>query len=189
MKSNKKDNKKKIFIIVVAILAISIILYLIISSSDKTSEEEKILKKEGYTTEKEDAFYKKIVTNNSLDDYYNDVSHRRESQYEEYYVSKDSNDFIELKLSYYKGVDTTLNILSNLSEETVNYNYELAYKDAHLILEGNDNEANDCKVVLNENISQDTINTYCDMIKNEIKIFTDRKDELLKNKKINTMVK
>lgn len=188
-KKIQKNNKKRIFVIVIIALVIIALLCLIILSSNKSSTEEKILEKEGYTTEKEDAFYKRIVTNNSLDDYYNDISHKKESQYEEYYISKESNDFIELKLSYHDEVDTTLNIMSSLSEESVKYNYELSYKNAHLILEGDDNESSECGVALSENVSQETINTYCDMIKTEIKIFINRKEELLKNKKISSIVK
>lgn len=181
-----KKNKKTILLIISIILIVIIVLFLIFSNNNKGLKE--TLKKEGYTTEEESAFYKKIVTNNTLDDYYNDLSNSRDSQYEEYYFSKESNDFIELKMSFQNNVTTSLNITSDLKALSTSYNYELSYKDAHLLLEGNSNSEFTCNVVLNEKVSDDIIDTYCNMIKQEIEIFTDRRTDLLKNKQIQEIV-
>lgn len=186
MAKRKKKNTKLYIFISILTLSIIIVLVLILYNSNKDLED--VLNKEGYTTEDESAFYKKVITNNTLDDYYNDIANSRDSEYEEYYFSKESNDFIELKMSFQNKVTTSLNITSDLKDLNTSYNYELTYKDAHLLLEGNDNTDFTCNVVLNEKVNSDTINTYCNMIKQEIKTFTDRRTNLLKNKKIQEIV-
>lgn len=186
MAKRKKENTKFYTIIVIVIFLLIIVLGLVLSNNNKELED--VLNKEGYTTEDESAFYKKIVTNNTLDDYYNDITNSRDSEYEEYYFSKESNDFIELKMSFQNNVTTSLNITSDLKNLSTSYNYELTYKDAHLLLEGNDSTDFTCNIVLNEKVNSDTINTYCNMIKQEIETFTDRRTNLLKNKKIQEIV-
>ncbi len=185
--SKKKKKKNNLTTISIVILITILITIIFLSNSNKGIDE--VFDKEGYITEEESAFYKKVVTNNTLDDYYNDLANKRNSQYEEYYFSKDSNDFIELKMSYQKNVTTTLNITSDLKTLDINYNYELSYKDAHLMLEGTDSNDYTCNVILKEQVSDETINTYCDMIKDEIETFKTRRSDLMKNKRIQEIVK
>lgn len=184
-KNEKNTSLKNISIFLVLVTIIIGIVAL--SNNNKDLEGE--LNKEGYTTEEESAFYKKIVTNNTLDDYYNDLANKKASKYEEYYISKESNDFIELKMNYEDDVTTALNINSDLEDYKIEFNYELSYKDAHLILEGTSSNDFTCNSVLKEKVSEETINTYCDMIKSEIDTFITRRDNLMKNKKIKEAIR
>ena len=182
-KSKKKNNNILILIPIILIVVFLIIFGIIENQS--SSELNKALKQEGYSTgTNEDAFYKKIVTNNTLDDYYNDIAGNRESKYEEYYFAKESYDFIEVKLTYKDGVSTSLNITSNLRTKEVKYNYELAYKNAYLILEGDSSDDYTCRSVVKDNVSKESMDTYCNMIAEEINIFLKRREDVLNNQKI-----
>ena len=185
-KNNKKNNKKIIYSIIIIVIILLIIVplfvYISVNSSNKEIEEE--FNKEGYKTSKEDAFYRQITTNNTLDEYYEDVANEKDSEYQEFYYSKLANDFIEVKMLYKNKVNTTLNITTDLKTNELEYNYELAYKNAHLILEGNSKDNYACNVITNNKINSDTVTKYCNMIIEEINDYNTVKDELLKNKKI-----
>lgn len=185
-KKNKKNNKLIIIISIIIVLIILIVLGIYLSRD--TDELTKELKKDGYTTTSEDAFYKKITTNNTLDDFYEDISNEKETQYEEYYLSKDSLDFIELKMYYKDGVTTTLNLTSNLRTLEVDYNYELSYKNAYFIIEGNSTDEYTCKTVVQENVSDDTITTYCNSITTELDTFLSRRENMLNNSKVKELL-
>ncbi len=174
-----------IIIIIGSILVASVIIGIEVSNSKKIAKE---FSKEGYETTSEDIFYKKIVSGNTLDDYYKDIANKKDSYYEEYYFSKESNDFIELKLLYQQDVSTTLNIISNLENGETEFNYELAYKTSHLLIEGNSTNNYECKIIDNNKVDMDTVSGYCDMIMDEINNFNDIKNDLLKNDKIRSLV-
>lgn len=183
---SKKKNNNLLFLTGFIVIIILIVLLVMIKKDNSLESE---LKKEGYSTEnKDDAFYKKITTGNTLEEYYNDISNEKDSEYEEYYLSKESNDFIELKMSYKNKVNTTLNITMDLKTEKINFNYELTYENAHIILEGNSDENYDCKVIVSQNTKEDSLRNQCDNIMNEINMFIQRKNEFL-TKNINNNIK
>ena len=185
-KRKKNDNKKIIYGIIIAVVVLLVLVptfvYISVKGSNKEIEEE--FNKEGYTTSKQDAFYRKVTTNNTLDDYYSDIASGISSEYQEYYYSKQSNDFIELRMIYKNNVTTSLNITSDLHTNELIYNYELSYKTAHLILEGSSKDDYTCKVIVNNRVDQDTVKKYCNMIIDEINAYNVVKQELLKNEKI-----
>ena len=189
-KNRKKNNKSNnnltiIFLIIIVIILIIFGIYL----SNNGNELNKTMKHEGFTTKNEDdAFYNKIVTNNTLDDYYNDMKNQKNSEYEQYYFTKESYDFIEVKLSYNNQVSTSLNITSDLKTLYTNYNYELSYKDVHLIIEGNSAEEYACRKIIQENIEKDQIDLYCDKVHSEIQTFLKRREELLQNENIKELL-
>jgi len=182
-KKNRNDNEKNMWMAIIAIGTIAIISLLILIATS-TSKTDKELNKEGYTTTSEDAFYKKIVTNNTLDSYYNDVANNQDSSYEEYYLQKDSLNFLELKMTNYNSVNTTLSISSNIRTNLIEYNFEMSYRDSHLILEGNSTEDYDCHIVLRKNVKDSEAKNQCDYIMREISTFEDRRDEILQNEKV-----
>lgn len=189
-RNNKNSNSilcKIIIGVIVSILLISAIIYVIINGTNKKLEKE--FAKEGYTTTPKDAFYRKIVTNNTLDDYYKDMASGNDTEYQEFYYSKQSNDFIELKMIYRNKVSTSLSISTNLETEEVTYNYELAYKNAHLLLEGSSKENYNCNVIDNNKVQSDTVKNYCDLIIDEINDYNLVKEELLKNNQIRDLSK
>lgn len=189
-KKIKKDNnilKKVIIGIVILIILIPIIVYITIKGTNKGIEKE--FNKEGYTTSKEDAFYRKITTNNTLDDFYNAMASKNDSEYQEFYYAKQSNDFIELKMIYKNNVSTSLNIITNLESNELTYSYELAYKTAHLLLEGTSKDDYSCKVIDNNRVQEDIVQKYCDLIIDEINEYNEVKDDLLKNNKIGNLSK
>ena len=190
-KVKKKNDKNKLYgiiaIIVIVIVLIPIFVYISINSSNKEIEDE--FDKEGYQTSKEDAFYRKVTTNNTLDDYYNDIASGTSSEYQEYYYSKQSNDFIELKMVYKNKVNTSLSITTNLETDELLYNYELTYKTAHLILEGTSKDNYNCNVIVNNQVQEDTVKKYCDLIIDEINEYNVVKEDLLKNQKIRDLSK
>ena len=183
MKKRKKKNKNKFIII----LTISIVVVLIIIGvhyyyNDQLGRE---LSNKGYKTDNTDNLYfNKIVTNNTLDNFYADVANNIESAYEEYYFTKESYDFIELKMNYKNGVLYTLNITSDLKRNITTYNYEVSNDEARLILEGNNTEEYACRIVKKENISNDTLENHCKYIKNEVNTFLTLKEEFINNNKI-----
>ena len=188
--ANKKSLSLKELIIILAIATIIIVpisIYCVEKNKENKITEE--FTKEGYKTSKDDAFYRKIVTGNTLASYYEDISNKVDTQYQEYYYSKESNDFIELKMIYKNEVTTTLNISSDIETNLLTFNYELTYKDAHLILDGNSEDNYECEIVVNKKVSDETVQKYCDMIIDEINNFNSVKEELLKNKKINNITK
>lgn len=188
--AKKKSLSLKELIIILSIATIIIVpisIYCVEKSKENKITEE--FTKEGYKTSKDDAFYRKIVTGNTLASYYEDISNKVDTQYQEYYYSKESNDFIELKMIYKNEVTTTLNISSDIETNLLTFNYELTYKDAHLILDGNSEDNYECEIVVNKKVSDETVQKYCDMIIDEINNFNSVKEELLKNKKINNITK
>lgn len=188
--AKKKSLSLKEWIIILAIATIIIVpisIYCVEKNKENKITEE--FTKEGYKTSKDDAFYRKIVTGNTLASYYEDISNKVDTQYQEYYYSKESNDFIELKMIYKNEVTTTLNISSDIETNLLTFNYELTYKDAHLILDGNSEDNYECEIVVNKKVSDETVQKYCDMIIDEINNFNSVKEELLKNKKINNITK
>ena len=187
---SKKKNKDSNLLIILGIIVFATIVAIIITlTGPSTKTEQGILQEEGYTTTDEDAFYKKIVTHNTLDDYYNDIANNKNTEYEEYYFSKEAYDFIELKMSYYDSASRVLSINSDLRTNRVEYNYEISYNSMHLILEGNSDSNYDCNIVIKKNTAAEDINNACNDISKEISIFLDRREKLLSNKKIQELLK
>ena len=186
-RNKKQDNQKNLWIIGIVVLTVFIIISLIFSAFSK-SEIDRELKKEGYTTTREDPFYKKITTNNTLDDYYNDISNHTDSSYEEYYLQKESLNFIELKMNYQNSQTTTLNITSALKKEEIEFTYELSSSNTYLLLEGNSSNQYDCEIINKQNINNNTVQDICDSIIDDITIFIERKNELLSNQKVQEII-
>ena len=191
----KKKNKDstiylKIVFIVIGILAVVIVALLINKNTTSKDEVGARLEDYGYTIgEKDEAFYNKITTNNTLDDYYNDMSNNKNSSYQEFYVSKSSYDFIELKMSYEDKIIKTLNITSDLKTKAIEYNFELSYNDIYLILEGTSNTSFTCNTITEKNITPDVIKTYCNTIKQELISFTSERNKILADEKIQNLLK
>jgi len=183
----KKKSYNLVFIAVLILCVGVIISLLYYSSREQIVKRE--LNKEGYSTGKEDAFYHQIVSNNTLDDYYNDISLNKDSIFEEYYVSKESNSLIELKMTYQNQINTSLNISSKLDSNQVNYNFELSYQDSSFILEGNSETNYECNVIKEKNVSKDSIKYYCDIVMNEIQNYLQKKNELLQNETLVNNIK
>ena len=191
----KKKNKDstiylKIVFIVIGILAVVIVALLINKNTTSKDEVGARLENYGYTIgEKDEAFYNKITTNNTLDDYYNDMSNNKNSSYQEFYVSKSSYDFIELKMSYEDKIIKTLNITSDLKTKAIEYNFELSYNDIYLILEGTSNTSFTCNTIKEKNTTPDVIKTYCNTIKQELISFTSERNKILADEKIQNLLK
>lgn len=191
----KKKNKDstiylKIVFIVIGILAVVIVALLINKNTTSKDEVGARLEDYGYTIgEKDEAFYNKITTNNTLDDYYNDMSNNKNSSYQEFYVSKSSYDFIELKMSYEDKIIKTLNITSDLKTKAIEYNFELSYNDIYLILEGTSNTSFTCNTIIEKNTTPDVIKTYCNTIKQELISFTSERNKILADEKIQNLLK
>lgn len=183
MKEKKKSFTGLIIVGTMVLLTIGLLVLYDRTNRDELTRE---LQKEGYKTEtSDDLFFHKIVSNNTLDTYYSDISNKKDSVYEEYYLEKESLNFIELKMLYQQEVSTSLNITSNLKTLETSYNYELTYKDAHLMLEGDETR---CDTIIEKNIEESTIETYCKVIEDEIGTYISRRQELLKNTKVQELL-
>ena len=189
MKKKKGNNKSFSWIIIPTILIIIGMTIFILVYSTRENKLKRGLQNEGYTTTQEEAFYNKIVTNNTLDDYYNDIGQGKDTSFEQYYVSKESNNFIELKIYYKNKINTTLNITSELTTNKTNYNFELEYQDSHIIIDGNSDQNYKCNIVLKEKANDNTINYYFNLIKEEINSFLQKKEELLQKEAIKNNLK
>ncbi|MBP5678959.1 MAG: hypothetical protein J6X28_03945 [Bacilli bacterium] len=187
MRKRDQIKERNFWMGAIILLTIAIIAFLIFSGTSR-SETDKELGKDGYTTTEEDAFYKKIVTNNTLDSYYNDVANNHDSEYEEYYLQKDSLTFLELKMKYYNMANTTLSFTSSLRENTIEYNFEYSYKESHLILEGNSDSNYECQIVVRKNVNDQEAKKLCDYIMNEINIFEVRRNNILQNSKVQELL-
>ena len=169
-------------------LAIIILIgYIMYLNTEGPLEQELI--QNGYETDADNAFYNKIETSNTLDDYYKDVKEGKDTSYVEYYVSKESNDFIELKMIYQDNINTTINIISDLSTTRINYNLELTYQDSHIMLDGNSDDNYSCNVVKQEHANEDTIDYYCNYLKEEVTNFISKRNELLQNENVSKRIK
>ena len=94
-----------------------------------------------------------------------------------------------IKMIYKNNVSTSLNIITNLETNELTYSYELAYKTAHLLLEGTSKEDYSCKVIDNNRVQEDVVKKYCDLVIDEINDYNEVKDDLLKNNKIGELSK
>lgn len=190
MKNYKKKSGNIIIytLIGVVIMIVFLIILEMVFSKDESKLQES-MRKEGYVTENEsDAFYKRNVTNNTLDEYYNDISNKKDSSYEEYYLAKASLNFLEVKLNYSKGTTTALNFTSDLKTQEVNYNYEYSKDKAYLLLEGSSKDNYNCTVINNRNVDATTIDSICVKIKEDLKIYLDRRDKVLSNKEVQELI-
>ena len=182
-RKNKKQENNIIMTILISVFVFLVVVVLVaaVTKKDEVYQE---LEDEGYYTETEDAFYKKILTNNTLNEFYNDMNSGRNVVYQEVYVSKTSYDYIELKMEYKDGMTTTLTISSNLKSNEVNYNYEMSYEKAYLLIDGTEKNNYACNVNVNRNVKKETEKKYCSLIKNEIKEYLNSKVELLNNQNL-----
>lgn len=188
MKRKRKDDKK-LYYILGAIGLIAIIIFSIYASKDY-GELKESLEKDGYgTIDNNDAFYKKIVSKRNLEEYYEDVSNGKDTEYEEYTISKDSYDFIELKMEYNNEVNTILSISSNLKGSNVQYNFELSYGSSHILMEGGTKNKYACDIIDQQNASDNTVQLYCDKVAEEIQKYLDKRTAVLNNPKLNEVLK
>ena len=188
--SKRQDSNNREVIMGGLIILSVVVLILVVLVITQATTPEKALNREGYnTTAEEDPFYKKIETNNTLDDFYNDVASNRNSSYEEYYLSKESYNFIEMKMNYNEGAMNTLNIVSNLKTQEVEFNYELSYNSAHLLIEGNSRDTYSCKVIQKKGVNDQTIQDHCNYIMNEITVFLLRREKILQNDKVKELIR
>lgn len=187
MKKKKKDNKL-LFYVGIGTLVV-IIIFSIYASRDY-GELKESLEKDGYETiDNNDAFYKKIASKRNLKQYYEDMSNGIDSEYEEYTISKDSYDFVELKMKYENSVNTVLSINSNLKGTKVQYNFELSYGSSHILIEGGSENKYACDVIDQQNASDDTIQYYCNQISDEVKAYLNKRTSVLNNPKLNEVLK
>lgn len=184
-KKKQNQNQYKTILIIIGILAVLTIILFLIPKSNNAEEE---LVEEGYETSEEDAFYKKIVSGNTLDDFYSDIANNRSSYYEEYDFSKESKDYIELKMTYNDGLNTTLNISSDLTTKEIEYNYEVTKGKSRILLEGNSTNNYNCDVILEKNVKSETVDSYCEQVITEVNAYIIKRDEFLKNKTIQKYV-
>ena len=187
--SKRQDSNNREVIMGGLIILSVVVLILVVLVITQATTPEKALNREGYnTTAEEDPFYKKIETNNTLDDFYN-VASNKNSSYEEYYLSKESYNFIEMKMNYNEGAMNTLNIVSNLKTQEVEFNYELSYNSAHLLIEGNSRDTYSCKVIQKKGVNDQTIQDHCNYIMNEITVFLLRREKILQNDKVKELIR
>ena len=187
MKKKKKDNKLLFYIGIVTLIII--IIFSIYASRDY-GELKESLEKDGYETiDNNDAFYKKVVSKKNLEQYYEDMSNGVDSEYEEYTISKESYDFVELKMKYENSVNTVLSINSNLKGTKVQYNFELSYGSSHILMEGGSENKYACDVIDQQNASDDTIQYYCNQITDEVKAYLNKRTAVLNNPKLNDVLK
>lgn len=178
---------QKVFIALLSIATIVFIsIYTYIALNDSSIN--RAMKEEGYANEKESTFYEKVETNNTIEDYNKEVKEDKDTEFVKYYVTKEFNNFVELKMSHSNGVSSTLNINANLKNNKIEYNYELSYKDTYLIMEGNTDNNYECHYVVEENISNETMEKHCQYVKEEVNNFINKKNEFLNNREINKRV-
>ena len=186
MKKRKKDNK--LFYTVAVITVVIIIIFSLYASRDY-KELKDSLEKDGYETiDNNDAFYKKVVSKRNMDEYYDDISKGLDTEYEEYVISKESYDFVELKMKYENSVNTVLSVSSNLKGTTVQYNFELSYGSSHILIEGDSKNKYACDIVDQQNASDDTVQYYCNQIADEIKSYLNKRTAVLNNPKLNDVL-
>ena len=150
MKKKKKEevnNVQKAFLIMLSIATVVFIsLYLYFSYNNNSLNN--TLKEEGYDSDKDTDFYEKVETGNTIEEYNQDVKNDKNSEFIKFYVTKELNNFVEVKMAHKDGVSTTLNINANLKNNKIDYNYELSYKNTYLIFEGNTDNNYDCHYVV-----------------------------------------
>lgn len=190
MNKRRKKNNNKIIYIGIGVVILILLIIFGVAANKNNNQLQNELKQEGYyTNDQDEAFYKNITTGNTIDDYYDDLLNEKESNYEEYSLSKESYDFILLKMEYESGVMTVLNVSSNIKEDYIQFNFELTYNDSHILVDGDNSNNYKCNIIEQKEASDSTVETYCDMIREEIRNYEKRKAELLKNPKVQQIVK
>ena len=110
MKKPKINKSEKIIIFILTTMTIILLLAFIYTLYFKQNKKDN-----------NKVYYEVIATNNSLDSYNEDVKNNINSQYTKYYITKDLDKFVEVKMIYEDGVTTSLNISANTSDDNTEY--------------------------------------------------------------------
>lgn len=186
--------KKNIIIICSIILSIFIIAIIIISNNDKNNNEYivKHVNDLGYIYDKDGLIYKKVVSNNNLDEYYTDIALNNDTNYLEYYFTFESYSFIQLHMTYSKGVSTVFNAVSDLNNNKFDYTYEITKNDSSAIIEGIYDEGATvpftCDVVVLKKLEDVGVKSYCDNAFKLLESALNEKKNLLNNKKFKELI-
>ena len=180
----KKMNKGSLIMIITIFSMLIILLCAIIYVTYENKDLEKGMQDTGYEIEENSVFYEKIETNNTMEDYYNDVKNNKDSKFIKYYVSKELDNFIELKMLKQGDTTITINIVNNFQTNKTEFNCEVKDNYSHLIIEGNSDDDYLCNHVLKENVNNEVLDYYCSQMEGELSIFSSKKEELLKNERI-----
>lgn len=176
---------KKVLIITAVSLIVFVLVVVLLNSMSGESNAKKIkdyVKEQGYSDSNDSLFYQKIVSNNTLDDYYKDVDNHTDSVYQEYYFSKDSYSFIELKMVFKNEVNQVFNVTSDFTNNKISYNFEISRDNASIILDGDYVAGNvSCNINSVKNLSTNKVNDYCTIAKNYMNEFIDEQNNLLSN--------
>lgn len=176
---------KKVLIIIGISLLVFVGVVILLNRVSGTSNTKKIndyVNSQGYKTTEDSLFYQKIVTNNTLDDYYDDVSNNKNSEYNEYYFSKDSYSFIELRMIYKDEINQLFNVTSDFRNNKITYNYEISKNKASIILEGSYLDGSlSCNTSKVNNITTTNIDSYCELAKKYMNEFINEQNKLLSN--------
>ena len=158
MNKRRKKNNNKIIYIGIGVVILILLIIFGVAANKNNNQLQNELKQEGYyTNDQDEAFYKNITTGNTIDDYYDDLLNEKESNYEEYSLSKESYDFILLKMEYESGVMTVLNVSSNIKEDYIQFNFELTYNDSHILVDGDNSNNYKCNIIEQKEASDSTV--------------------------------
>ena len=176
---------KKVFIIIGISLIIFVVAVVLLNRASGDSNTKKIndyVSSQGFKTTKDSLFYQKIKTNNTLDDYYNDVSNNKSSEYDEYYFSKDSYSFIELRMIYKDEINQLFNVTSDFTTNRINYNYEISKDSSSIILDGTYIDGKiSCNINKVNNLSTKNVDSYCKLAESYMNDFINEQNTLLSN--------
>ena len=179
-KHKKRNNSFYLYLIIgfISIFLFFIVLEIFYHDDPKTIDQ--AMESLGYQlTDGEDAFYKKNVTNNTLEQFYDDVSKKKNVEFVEFSVTKDSFDFIEQKLQYYNGSTANFNFSSNLTSEKVIFLYEYDGNGQYLMLEGNSENNYQCGVISQTKMTKNDLIHHCDVIQTELNTYFQYRSEVL----------
>ena len=176
---------KKVLIITGISLLTFVIVVILLNSMSGESNKKKIndyVTEQGYKTSDDSLFYQRIVSNNTLDDFYNDVDNKKDSKYDEYYFSKDSYSFIELKMVYRDGINQVFNVTSDFTTNKITYNFEISKDNQSIMLDGSYvADRVSCNLNNVRNMSTKNLKEYCSLAENYMNDFLKEQDRLLSN--------
>lgn len=178
--------KNKIIIIVFLIL-ISLFLKILynknINNINKTEFMTRHVKNIGYT--KSNVVYSKLISDRDFEKFREDLSFGFNSIYEELFYEVETNTFIKKKNEKLGSNLISLYIASDY-EGKITYSYSLENSGLKLYFEG---AYPKFTCIPAENYNQETIQSYCSIIKKELLVFNKNLNEFTNNKKISDIKK
>lgn len=131
----------------------------------------------------EDTVYTKTTNGKSIDDYYDNLDNLIETEYRSFSFFLDSQDFRDFYMYNVNDVNNIIQIIYSFKNDTTTFEYEILNDDSKDIMITGTLSDNQLSCNSDNNISEDYLNGYCDIVKDEMVNFMKEKNKFVSNGK------